>query len=356
MSSTKKRDEWGILEASYMLSDREITRQDWLEECFPPWGLYVNQQMEEDVVPAGKVNLWWMGGPSWGMKVQDQVFLIDNYAGPSMVTRYENSGDCQSTGASHLHWMRLNPQVVDIWRFKDIEALLITHHHADHCDIYTVKALLETTNAKFVGPKMTTAVLSGWGVPKDRIVEVKPGDRLSFKGMDVVVEENFDTNALNTLVGLPSGTKNSFTMADAAVTFIVESDGGNIAFLGDGTYHDGFFGVGQRNKVDVTVLNMGHNAAGANDKLTPYDAYRIGKALGTKVLVPDHYDNWTCTYMEPDELEQIVRQNDPSMKVVILKPGARFVYPDDQDIGRYKYPDWQERFDWRKARYSKDEC
>jgi len=26
--------------------------------------------------------------------------------------------------------------------------------------------------------------------------------------------------------------------------------------------------------------------------------------------------------------------------------------PDDQDIGRYKYPDRQERLDWRKARYT----
>ena len=179
-----------------------------------------------------------------------------------------------------------------------------------------------------------------------------PAIEFRSKASKLSVEENFDMNALKTTVGLPKGMKNVFTMADAAVSFIFNTRVGNFAFLGDGTYDNGFFGVGQRNKVDVTILNMGHNPAGANDKLTPFDAYRIGKALGTKVIIPDHYDNWGCAQMEPDELEDTVKRNDPTMKTLILKPGAMFVYPDDKDIGRYKYPDWQERFDWRKAMYT----
>jgi len=349
---SKKRDEWGILEASYMLSNRDINYQTWIEECFPPWGQYINYQMEHTVVPPNKTALWWFGGPSWGMKVQDEVFLIDNYAGPSMVTRYENSGDCKSTGADRLHWIRINPQVVDIWHLKRVDALFITHHHADHCDIYTVKALLQTTNAKFVGPKMTVAALKNWGVPEKRIIEVKPGDRIKMKHTEVVVEDNYDMNALKTTVGLPKDAAVKFTMGDAAVSYIFNTKAGNIAFLGDAIYDNSFYGVGQRNKVDVTILDMGHNPSGSNDKLTPYDAYRIGKALHTKVLIPDHYDNWCCTYMPPFELETVVRENSKTMKTVILQPGAMFTYPDDKDIGRYKYPDWQERLDWRKARYT----
>ena len=348
----KERDEWGVIEATHMLTNREIDRQKWLEDCFPPWGEYINYQMENSVVKNGTVNLWWFGGPSWGIKNRDDIFLLDNYAGPSIVTRYENSGDCQNTGADYLHWMRLNAQVVDIWKFKRIDAVFMTHHHADHCDIYTVKALLATTRAKFVGPKITSLVLKGWGVPDDRLVVVKPGDTVKFGQTEIMVEKNFDMNALKTKLGLPKDSKISPTMDDAAVTFIFKTAGGNIAFVGDGTYHNGFFGVGQRNKIDVTILNMGHNPAGSYDKLTPFDAYRIGKALGTKLLIPDHYENWACTYIEPDQLETIVKQNDPSMKVAVLKTGAMFVYPDDQDIGRYKYPDWQERFDWKKARYT----
>ncbi|MCC8189814.1 MAG: MBL fold metallo-hydrolase [Planctomycetes bacterium] len=352
----QERDEWGVLECTYMLTDREMDRQKWLEECFPPWGTYINHQLDNTVTDPAKLYLWWLGGPSWAIKSGEEIFLLDNYAGPGIVTRIENSGDCQNTGAEYLHWLRLNPQLVDIWKFQRLDALFITHHHSDHCCLYTVKALLQTTNCKFIGPKITCKVLRGWGVPEDRIIEVKPGDTLPFAAMEVAVEQNFDMNALKTNVGLPAGEAvEEPTMKDVAVTYIFKTASGGVAFIGDGTYHNGFYGVGQRHAIDVAITNMGHNANGSYDKLTPYDVLRVGQALGARVIIPDHYDNWANTHMDPIKLEQIVRDNDPNMKTVIMQWGGRFVFPDDENMGRYKYPDWQERYDWRKARYTLEE-
>jgi L-ascorbate 6-phosphate lactonase len=350
-----QRDEWGVMEATYMLTDRKITKETWYEETCATWGTYINYQMEHEVVQNGKICMWWLGGPSWAMKTSDKVCLIDNYAGPSIVTRYENSGDCLNTGAKYLHWMRTNPQVVDIYKFAKIDAYFITHHHCDHCDIYTVKALLETTNSKFIGPKVTCKVLRNWGVPEDRIIEVHPGDEVPFGNTHVKVEKNFDMNALKTTYGGLEEDEEQPKMDDVAVTYIFSNEGGSVAFIGDGTYHNGFYGVGQRNKIDMTVLNLGHNASGSYDKLTPYDAWRVGKAMGSKYLIADHYDNWACTFMDPREMETVVKDNDSRMKTIILQSGAKFIYPDDRDIGRYKYPDWQERMDWKMASYTLDE-
>ena len=36
-------------------------------------------------------------------------------------------------------------------------------------------------------------------------------------------------------------------------------------------------------------------------------------------------------------------------EVVSLLPGARYIHPDDQDIGRYCYPDNRELMNWKKS-------
>ena len=348
MANEVRRDEFGIMISSEMLKEREMTREKWLEECFPPWGTYLNQEIENSKIPHGKFALWWFGGPSWGLKHADEVFFIDNYAGPSTCSIEENCGVCQTGGADRLHWLRLNPQVIDPWKFKNITASFSTHHHADHCDIYTVKPLLKTTKALFVGPKLTCKLFRQWGVPEARIKEVKPGDKLEFKDCEVIVEQNFDVMAVKTTSGL-QGVQ-SPSMEDAAVTYIFKTSGGSTAFLGDAIYHNGFAAVGKRNKIDVVVTDMGHNAPGGTDKMSPFDAFRVAQALRTKVLIPDHYENWASSVIDPSQLEYIVQKNDPSIKTVILKAGAKFVYPDDQNIGQYRYPDWRERYNPEKSK------
>jgi len=68
------------------------------------------------------------------------------------------------------------------------------------------------------------------------------------------------------------------------------------------------------------------------------------------VIIPMHWDNWANCYESPDLLEYIVaKKSKGKIKTVVLFPGARYVHPDDQDIGRYMYPDWRERFDWKKS-------
>jgi hypothetical protein len=36
-------------------------------------------------------------------------------------------------------------------------------------------------------------------------------------------------------------------------------------------------------------------------------------------------------------------------RTVMLMSGARCVHPDDMNIGRYIYPDWRERMNWKKS-------
>ena len=135
---------------------------------------------------------------------------------------------------------------------------------------------------------------------------------------------------------------------DAAVSFLFKTSGGNIMFLGDTWYNDGYIAVGHNYDVDVAIFDMGHNAPGATDKMSPQDCARLGEAVQAKVLIPDHYDNWVNTARDPEllckQFERLVAENTPEIKTVILRCGAMFEYPKDQDIKRYRYPDWRDTY------------
>jgi len=81
-------------------------------------------------------------------------------------------------------------------------------------------------------------------------------------------------------------------------------------------------------------MDMGNNAPGYTDKMSPWDVWRVAEALNAKGRHPDHHDNWANCHEDPTYLTDIVarknKENRPEMKAVILLPGARYIHPDDQ--------------------------
>ena len=39
----------------------EITREQWIMECFPEWGRWLVEDIEETDVKPGTFAMWWMG-------------------------------------------------------------------------------------------------------------------------------------------------------------------------------------------------------------------------------------------------------------------------------------------------------
>ena len=102
---------------------------------------------------------------------------------------------------------------------------------------------------------------------------------------------------------------------------------------------------------------MGFNAPGATDKMTPYDCARVAQNLKAKVMIPDHYDNWANCTGDPSmltrQLEYIAKDICPDTKTVIMACGGRFLYPQDQNIGRYAYPDGSEDYHFEQGEVAK---
>ena len=327
---------------------RKMTREIWLEECFPEWHSMLNMQIENAEFPEGSFGMWMLGGPSWAYKsAGGATFLVDNYSGSSLRSNYSYCGVCRTTGADSLAWLRINPHVIDPWKFTKLDYVFSTHHHQDHADFYTVAATLQTTDCKFVGPKNTTRLFREWGVPEERIIEVKPGDTFKCKDVTVKVERNYDSMACMTGDYKPG---DPYDYDANAVSFLFETDAGNsVIFLGDTLYNDGYRAVGARNHIDVVVTDMGHNAPGGTDKMNPWDVMRVTQNLGAKVVIADHYENWASSEIDPHQLQRIVKENDPTITACIMKSGGLYVYPRDKDMQEYKYPDWRERYNADKS-------
>lgn len=353
MSKISKTDGRGILAGAYLNSNHPITREIWLEEVFPEWGSFLNKQIEDFKVPKGQVSMWWCGGPSWVLKTDEGgIFLIDQNCGPSHYTDYSYCGVCKQAGADSINWLRLNPQVIDPWQFKKVDGVFCTHTHADHCDIYTIKAALQTTDAQFYSPPVTSERLRKWEVPEDRITVARVGESVKVPGAEVEFLICYDQTAIRT------DTDELLPYEEVAVSFLFKTSAGNIMFLGDTWYHDGYIQVVQNHVIDVAIFDMGFNAPGATDKMTPYDCARLGQILKAKVLIPDHYDNWVNCAGDPDliinQFERIVAENTPEIKTVIMRCTGCFTYPKDKDIKRYRYPDGSEGYNFEKSVFAKN--
>ncbi|HCM25317.1 MAG: hypothetical protein A2Z99_17110 [Treponema sp. GWB1_62_6] len=327
----------GLISGGYNNFNRTVTRESWLGEAFPEWGTFLNQQIRDAIVPKGQVSLWWCGGCSWVVKTDaGGVFWIDQFAGGSGYTSKEYCGVCKQDGAASHNWLRLNPQVIDPWKFDRLDGCFISHVHQDHCDIYSVKAASQTTECGFYGPKTVAAKLAEFEVPGKRIHTAIVGRSVEVPGAKVHFVINYDDTAIRT------GGGQVLPYEDCCVSFLFETSGGTLLFMGDTWYNDGYVHLAREFDIDVAIFDIGHNHPGAFDKMTPYDGARLGEALNAKLLIPDHYDNLAHCAGDPNQIveqfERIVRENTPEIKTVVMRHGGRFDFPKDKDIGRYRYP------------------
>ena len=132
------------------------------------------------------------------------------------------AGVCRTTGAPFINWFRLYPQVFNPWRFERLDYALCTHQHADHCDLYSLKAYTQTTNCRFVGPMSTVERMRVFGVPESRIDIAEPGMKITVDDVEIEATENFDVIATYTFAKKPGQTR---PFREVAVGYLFKTEG-----------------------------------------------------------------------------------------------------------------------------------
>ena len=199
-------------------------------------------------------------------------------------------------------------------------------------------AVLKNCDAKvpFIGPKSCADLWKSWGVPAERIIEVKPGDSVKVGDIELLALEAFDRTMAITLPKEQTAKgKMPVDMDLMAVNYLVKTPGGNLYHSGDSHYSNGYAKHGNEHQIDVALGSYGENPRGITDKMTSSDILRMAEALNTKVIIPFHHDIWSNFMADPMEITMLWNMKKDRLKYkfkpYIWQVGGKFVFPDNKD-------------------------
>ena len=199
----------------------------------------------------------------------------------------------------------------------DIGLILISHRHADHLHLPTLRRLPRT--ATVVVPTGAAAAISGLGYA--RVIELSPGADLELRGVQVVAE----------------ATAHGAGELAHGLAYVVRGDGPSIYLCGDSGYFSGFADLGARFAPDVAALPIGGflPTSFRERHMSPLDALYAFEDLRARILIPIHHGAFALSYERLDEpvrwLVDLARQRGVRDHIVVMAPGQteRFVQPGD---------------------------
>ncbi len=167
--------------------------------------------------------------------------------------------------------------------FSDVRLILISHRHADHLHVPTLRRLPKS--ATIAVPPGAASLVSPLGFA--RVVELTPGADLEMRGVHVIAT--------------PISHGNDELARGLA--YVLRGDGPSAFLCGDSGYFSGFADVGERFAPDLAVLPIGGflPASFRSRHMSPLDALFAFEDLRARLLVPIHHGAFALSYEQLDE-------------------------------------------------------
>jgi L-ascorbate metabolism protein UlaG (beta-lactamase superfamily) len=199
---------------------------------------------------------------------------------------------------------------------REVGLVLISHRHADHLHVPTLKSLPRT--ATLVVPPGAAGEVSALGFA--RVLELAPGADLELRGVHVVA----------------CATAHGESDLARGNSYVIRGPGPSVYLCGDSGYFSGFGDIGERFAPDVAALPIGGfvPASFRARHMSPLDALYAFEDLRARVLVPIHHGAFALSYEQLDEparwLLDLARTRGLRDHVLVMRPGQseRFVVPD----------------------------
>ncbi|HHX45370.1 MAG TPA: metal-dependent hydrolase [Chloroflexi bacterium] len=240
-----------------------------------------------------KQTITWLGHGSWRMTTRQGTII---YLDP---------------------WISDNPACpITLDDIDRADLVCVTHGHSDH--LGNAIEIVKATGATLVTLPEVAAYCSRHGIPYDENGGcVHTGGSIVQK--DVTIHAVFALHSSD-IMGIEYATDNQVMPGSGACGMILTPrDGVSVYFAGD----TGVFGdmalIGRLYQPEIAVLPVGGKYT-----MGVREAAVAMELLGSRVLIPGHYDTFPSQTADIGELTRQVAARCPDVQVVALKPGASY--------------------------------
>lgn len=252
--------------------------------------------------PATGLRVTWLGHSTLLVEIDGKRVLVDPVWGPR---------------ASPFSWVgpkRFFAPPLALDDLPPLDAVIISHDHYDHLDMFTVKALI-AKNVPFVVPLGVGSHLEYWGMPADRITE------LDWWGEHTIGDLKFTATPARHFSGRFLHDKDHTLWAGWAL----HGPQHRVYYSGDTAFFPGMAEIGERlGPFDLTMIESGaYDELWADVHIGPEQAVAAHRLVGGKVLLPVHWGLFDLAlhgWTEP--IERILKAATPhGIQVATPRPG-----------------------------------
>jgi L-ascorbate metabolism protein UlaG (beta-lactamase superfamily) len=265
-------------------------------------------QVRALAVPPGHLAVWALGQQGYLLKGGAHAVIIDPY----LTDHIEQTG-----GPPRQVPIPAGPGELDM-----VTVACATHHHADHCDPYTLIPLLAAApQARLVTSYTGRDLLAAEGVDPGRIT-VPPID------MPVDYGDGL------TITAIPSAhyTFEPDTGGNPAfLGFIITLNGVTLYHSGDTIIYDGLVERLRRQPLDLACLPINgrdwfREQRGLVGNMDYREAAELAATVGARVLLAGHNDMFAGNRINPAYLLDYLSRQYPRQRVHFLQAGELYYY------------------------------